>query len=124
MGSDSTISRSGRQGSPLPDTDLARAPGSNFLSNISLEPGRTGYVESLVRIQAQADDLLLDLGGAAEARLDAAEPPELTIAESGGLAARRSPLGRRMGGWPCCRRRGQPPIAVQVINAYLACQGK
>ena len=42
-GSDSTISRSGRQGPPLPDTDLARAAGSNFLSDISLEPGRTGY---------------------------------------------------------------------------------
>ena len=27
-----------------------------------------------------ADDLFLDLGGAAEDRLDAAEPPELTIA--------------------------------------------
>ena len=61
---------------------------SNFLSNISLEPGSTGYVESLVRLQAEAagDDLLLDLGGAAEDRSDAAEPPELTIvAKSSGL---------------------------------------
>jgi hypothetical protein len=68
MGSDSTISRSGRQDPPLPDTDLARASGSNFLSNISLEPGCTGYLESLVRLQAEAagDDFLLDLGGAAE----------------------------------------------------------
>jgi hypothetical protein len=70
MGSDTTISRSGRQGPPLPDTDLARAASSNFLSNISLVPGRTGYVESLVRLQAQAaaDDLLHDFGGAAEDR--------------------------------------------------------
>jgi hypothetical protein len=54
MGSDSTISRSGRQGLPLPDTDLAQAAGSNFLSNISLESGSTGYVEGLVRLQAEA----------------------------------------------------------------------
>ena len=72
MGSDSTISRSGRQGPPLPDTDLARAADSNFLSNISLEPGRTDYVESLVRLQAQAadDDFFLDLGSAAEVTPD------------------------------------------------------
>ena len=42
----------GRQGPPLPDTDLEQVAGSNFLSNISLEPGGTGYVESLVRLQA------------------------------------------------------------------------
>jgi hypothetical protein len=68
MGSDSTISRSGRQGPPLPDTDLAQAAGSNFLSDISLEPGSTGYVESLVRLQTHAagDDFFLDLGGTAE----------------------------------------------------------
>jgi len=33
MGSDSTISRSGHQGPPLPDTDLAQAAGSNFLTD-------------------------------------------------------------------------------------------
>jgi hypothetical protein len=51
-----------------PDTDLAQAAGSNFLSDIALAPGRRGYVEGLVRLQAEAadDDLLLDLGGAAE----------------------------------------------------------
>src|SRR5690242_11197107 len=49
LGSDSTISRSGHQGPPLPDTDLAQAAGSNFLSNVALEPGSTGYVEILVR---------------------------------------------------------------------------
>jgi len=48
-GGDSTIPRSGRQGPPLPDTDLTQAAGSSSLSNIALEPGSTGYVESLVR---------------------------------------------------------------------------
>jgi len=67
MGSESDF-RSGRHGPPLPDTDLPQAAGSNFSSNIPLEPSGTGYVESLVRLQAQAaaDDLLHDLGGAAE----------------------------------------------------------
>ncbi len=78
----------GRQGPPLSDTDLAQTADSNFLSNISLEPGSTGYVESLVRLQTQpaGDDFLLDLGGAAEDRSDAAEPPELrVVSESSGL---------------------------------------
>ena len=81
MASDSTLARSGRQGPPLPDTDLAQAAGSNFLSNIALEPGSTSHVESLVKLQAEAagDDFFLDLGAAAEDGLDAAEPPELTI---------------------------------------------
>ena len=76
MGSNSTVLRCGRQGPPLPDTDLPQAAGSNFSSNIPLEPGGTGYVENLVRLQAQAaaNRLLHDLGGAAEDRLDAAEP--------------------------------------------------
>jgi hypothetical protein len=70
MGSDSTALRSGRQGPPLLDTDLPRAADSNFSSNIPLEPSGTGYVENLVRLQAEAaaDDFLLDLGGAAEDR--------------------------------------------------------
>src|SRR5713226_3811125 len=88
MGSNSTVLRSGRQGPPLPDTDLPQAAGSNFSSNIPLEPSGTGYVENLVRLQAQAaaDDLFHDLGGAADDRLDMAEPLELTIvAESSGL---------------------------------------
>jgi hypothetical protein len=65
MGSDSTSSRSGRQDPPLPDTDLAQVSGSNFLPNSALEPMSTGYVESLIRPQAEAaaDDLLHDLGG-------------------------------------------------------------
>jgi hypothetical protein len=65
MGSDSTISRNGRQDPPLPDTDLAQAAGSNFLSNSALEPRSTGYGESLIRPQAEAaaDDFLHDLGG-------------------------------------------------------------
>jgi hypothetical protein len=52
------------------------------------EPGSTDFVKGLVRLEAEtaADDLLLDLGGAAEDRLDMAEPPGLTIvAESSGL---------------------------------------
>ena len=85
IGSDSMFSRSARQGPPLPDTDLSHAAGSNFSSNIPLEPGGTGYVENLVRLRAQtaADDLLHDLGGAAEDRLDVAEPPKLTIMPEG-----------------------------------------
>ncbi len=76
MGSDSTVLRSGRQGPPLPDTDLPQNADSNFSSNVPLEPSGTGYVEDLVRLQAEAaaDDFLLDLGGAAEDRLDATEP--------------------------------------------------
>jgi hypothetical protein len=68
MGRNSTVLRSGRQGPPLPDTDLPQAAGSNFSSNIPLEPSGTGYVENLVRlqVQAEADDLLHDLGGAAK----------------------------------------------------------
>jgi hypothetical protein len=39
------------------------------------ETGSTGFVEVLVRLQAEAaaDDFLLDLGGAAEDRLHATE---------------------------------------------------
>ena len=68
--------------------DFRNRASSNFSSNIVSESGSTGFVEVLVRLQSEAaaDDLFLDLGGAAEDRLDAAEPPELTIvAESGGL---------------------------------------
>jgi hypothetical protein len=55
---------------------LPQAAGSNFSSNIPLEPSGTAYVENLVRLQAQAaaDYFFHDLGGAAEDRLDAAEP--------------------------------------------------
>ena len=68
--------------------DFRNRASSNFSPNIVSETGSTGFVEVLVRLPAEAtgDDFLLDLGGAAEARLDAAEPPELTIAaESIGL---------------------------------------
>ena len=46
-----------------------------------LEIGSTNFVEGLVRLQAEVagDDFFLDFGGAAEDRLDMAEPPELTI---------------------------------------------
>jgi hypothetical protein len=68
MGSNSTVLRSDRQGPPLPDTDLPQAAGSNFSSNIPLELRGTGYVENLLRLQAEAaaDDLFHDLGSAAE----------------------------------------------------------
>ena len=68
--------------------DFRNRASSNFSPNIVSETGSTGFVEDLVRLQAEAagDDFLLDLGGAAEDRLDAAEPPGLTIvAESSGL---------------------------------------
>ena len=71
MGSDGTVLRSGRQGPALLDTDLPQAAGSNFWSNIRLEPSGTDYVEELVRLQPEAacDDFLPDFGGAAEASL-------------------------------------------------------
>jgi hypothetical protein len=37
-----------------PNTDVPQAADSNFSSNIPLEPSGTGYVENLVRLQAQA----------------------------------------------------------------------
>lgn len=49
IGSNSTVLRSGRQGPPLPDTDLPQAAGSNFSSNIPLEPDGTDHVKKLVR---------------------------------------------------------------------------
>jgi hypothetical protein len=42
--------RNQHQAPPLPDTDLPQAAGSNFSSNVSLEPSGTGYVENLVRL--------------------------------------------------------------------------
>jgi hypothetical protein len=68
--------------------DFRNRASSNFSPNIVSETGSTGFVEVLVRLQAEAtgDDFLLYLGGAAEDRLDAAEPLELTIvAERSGL---------------------------------------
>jgi hypothetical protein len=48
---------------------------SNFSSNTVSESGSTDFVEDLVRLQAEAagDDFFLDLGGAAQDRLDATE---------------------------------------------------
>jgi hypothetical protein len=62
--------------------DFRNRASSNFSSNIVSESGTTDFIESLVRLQAEVagDDLLQDLGGAAEDRLDAVEPSELTIA--------------------------------------------
>ena len=68
--------------------DFRSRDNSDFSSNIMPESGSTDFVEGLVRLEAEtaADDLLHDLGGAAEDRLDPAEVPEPTIvAESSGL---------------------------------------
>ena len=48
--------------------DFRTRASSNFFSDIVSGTGSTGFVEGLVRLQAEAagDDLLLDLGGAAE----------------------------------------------------------
>jgi hypothetical protein len=70
------------QGPALPDMDFRNRASSNFSPNIMSETGSTGFVEGLVRLQAETpgDDFFLDFGGAAEDRLRAAKPPELTIA--------------------------------------------
>jgi hypothetical protein len=68
--------------------DFRNRTSSNFSSNIVSESGSTNFVEDLVKLQAEAagDDFFLDLSGAAEDRLNAAEPPELPIvAENSGL---------------------------------------
>ena len=72
---------SGLHGPALPDMDFRGRANSNFSSNTVSESGSTDFVEDLVRLQAEAagDDFFLDLGGAAEDRLDTAEPPELTL---------------------------------------------
>ena len=68
-----------RHGSPVPVTGRPQAASSDFLSDIVLGTESTGFVEDLVRLRAEAaaDDLLHDLGGAAEpCRIpDGAKPP-------------------------------------------------
>ena len=66
---------SGLHGPALPDMDCRNRASSNFSSNIVSESGSTNFVEDLVGLQAEAaaDDLLHDLGGAAEDGLDATE---------------------------------------------------
>jgi hypothetical protein len=61
--------------------DSRQRASSNFLPNIVLGTGSTGFVEGLVRLQTEvtAHDLFHDLGGAAVDRLDGADAPELTI---------------------------------------------
>jgi hypothetical protein len=56
--------------------DFRNRASSNFSSNIVSESGSTNFVEDLVKLQAEAagDDFFLDLGGAAEDRLDGADP--------------------------------------------------
>jgi hypothetical protein len=109
---------------------------SNFSPNIVSETGSTGFVEDLVRLQAEAasDDFFLDLGCAAEDRLDAAKPTELTIAaQSSGLvlppvkagsigSARAAAFARRdLGGdhppWIVWPRRNSPVRGVAPMTA-------
>jgi hypothetical protein len=79
-----TCGQSKRHGPALPDTDLPQAAVSDEISNIVFGIESTDFVEGLVRPKLEAevagDDFFLDLGGAAEDRLDVAEPPELTTA--------------------------------------------
>jgi hypothetical protein len=52
----------------MPDMGFRNRASSNFSSDIVPESGSTDFVEDLLRLQADAaaDDLFLDLGGAAE----------------------------------------------------------
>ena len=82
----------------LPDMDFRNSANSNFSSNIVSEFGSTNFVECLVRLQTEAagDDFFLDLGGAAEDRLNAlsravSSPRRQGLdGYCGGSAARRS----------------------------------
>ena len=56
MGSDSTISRSGRQGPPSPSTDRAQAAESNIPANLALEINCTDFVEGLVMATGRSCD--------------------------------------------------------------------
>ena len=60
--------------------DFRNRASSNFWSNFVSESESTGFVEDLVRLQAEAagDDFLLDLGGAAEALRPRSELPART----------------------------------------------
>ena len=72
-GPECSYDRSSRlQGPAPPGMDFRNRATSNFSPNIVSETGSTDFVEVLVRLQAEAtgDDFLLDLGGAAEDRLD------------------------------------------------------
>jgi hypothetical protein len=76
---------------PLPRTDRRSLPVLTFRLT-----GSIGFVESLVGLQAEAaaDDFLHDLGGAAENRLDAAQPPGPKLApKSIGPGLRRTRPG-------------------------------
>ena len=68
---------SGLHGPALPDMGFRNRASSNFSSNFVSESESTGFVEDLIRLQAEAagDDFLLDLGGAAEDLLRAVDRP-------------------------------------------------
>jgi hypothetical protein len=80
---------------PLPGTDSPQPANSNLLSNTVLGTGSTGFVEGLVRLQAEAaaDDLFHDLGGAAEDRRGLAARAHNRAGEQSGLVPRRSRPG-------------------------------
>ena len=75
--------------------DSPQAADSNIMPDIVLGAGSTGFVECLVRLQAEAaaDDLLHDLGGAAEALLNR----RLKELRSGRQAARTANGSGRQG---------------------------
>ena len=72
---------SGLHGPALPDIDFRNRASPNFSSNFMSESESTGFVDDLIRLQAETagDDLLLDLGGAAEARPPTRESAPLSI---------------------------------------------
>jgi hypothetical protein len=86
------------------DTDLPQAAGSNFSSNVPLEQ-RHGLCSEPGQVQAQAaaDDLLHDLGGAAEDRLHG--------------------LSRRQSSQSCRRTAAVDPADQGQVYPVSACRG-
>ena len=105
---------------PLPGTGSPQMASSNKPANIPSGTGSTAFLErtrSGLEPEAASDDLLHDLGGAAEDRLDPAEPPEPTIApeisrlllppvKAGLPAAQRGPRRSRGAIWAAITRHG------------------
>jgi hypothetical protein len=90
-----------------------RANRSNILANIALEACSTDFVEEQVRVtgRGRGDDLLLDLGGAAEARHCSQGPPRwrtgrtgtsgIIVVEEAHRPAPGTGAGRSGTGWRC-----------------------
>jgi hypothetical protein len=111
--------------------DFRNRASSNFWSNFVSESGSTGFVEDLVRLQAEAagDDFLLDLGGAAEGRLDPVESPEPTIVpESSGLVLppvrADSIWSARTGAFTRCHLGGDHPPRDRLAAPQLPALGR